>query len=127
MTGTKHLRYTDLVSVFNFQNRFQVISVKKYEKHQPMTQKTLTDLYQYFDDLFDQNASQDTLFASSYFRGFIAVEAVAFGDDSQLLSGKLYQQVLVKMRAAKTELSQQDRTIVENFYQKISCFFLSNQ
>jgi len=88
-----------------------------------MTTKTLTDLYHYFDSLFDQDASQDTLFASSYVRGFIAVEAVAFGDDNQLLSAELYQQVLTKMNAAKTELSPQDRTIVENFYQKIKVYF----
>jgi len=91
-----------------------------------MAQKTLTDLYHYFDGLFDQDASQDTLFASSYVRGFIAVEAVAFGDDSQILTTTLYQQVLAKMNVAKTELSPQDRAIVENFYLELNAFFSEN-
>jgi len=88
-----------------------------------MTQKTLTDLYHYFDNLFDQDASQDTLFASSYVRGFIAVEAVVFGGDTQILTSVLYQQVLEKMNAAKTELSPQDSVIVDNFYQTLRAFF----
>ncbi len=88
-----------------------------------MTQKTLTDLYHYFDSLFDQEVSQDTLFASSYVRGFIAVEAVNFGDDNQPLTQQLYQQVLAKITAAKSELSQQDQTIVTNFYDLLQSEF----
>ena len=77
---------------------------------------SLTDLYEYFDGLFDQNVDEDTLFASSYIRGFIAVEATAFGDDEQKLSTQLFNAVTDKMAQAKTELSPQDNAIVHNFW-----------
>ena len=77
---------------------------------------TLADLYYYFDNLFDENVNEDTLFASSYIRGFIAVEATAFGDDEQLLSASLLAAVSQKMKSAKTELSPQDNAIVQNFW-----------
>ena len=88
-----------------------------------MKSKTLTNLYQYFDNLFEEDASADTLFASSYVRGFIAVEAVKFGNDEQILTAQLYQQVSDKISAAKTELSPQDRVFVDNFYQQLVSFF----
>jgi len=89
-----------------------------------MTQKTLTDLYHYFDSLFDQEVSQDTLFASSYVRGFIAVEAVQFGDDNQTLTTELYQQITAKISTAKSELSPQDQTIVANFWRELQQNFV---
>jgi hypothetical protein len=88
-----------------------------------MTQKTLTDLYTFFDSLFEQDTSQDILFASSYVRGFIAVEAVTFGGDEQRLSPQLYQQVTAKIIAAKNELSPQDHVIVANFWQQLGEYF----
>jgi len=87
-----------------------------------MTAKTLTDLYQYFDSVLEQDEA-DILFASSYIRGFIALEAVAFGDDEQALSAELYQQVLTKMTSAKSELSPQDQIIVANFYLQLQHYF----
>ncbi|PCI60686.1 MAG: hypothetical protein COB35_08360 [Gammaproteobacteria bacterium] len=87
-----------------------------------MTAKILTDLYQYFDSILEQDDA-DILFASSYIRGFIAVEAVAFGDDEQVLSVELYQQVSDKMSAAKAELTPQDITIVVNFWQQLKDYF----
>jgi len=87
-----------------------------------MTVKTLTDLYHYFDCLLSQDDA-DILFASSYIRGFIAVEAVTFGDDGQVLSAELYQQVSDKMNAAKTELTPQDRLIVVDFWQSLRDYF----
>ncbi|MBL4909655.1 MAG: YfcL family protein [Alteromonadaceae bacterium] len=92
-----------------------------------MTSKTLTDLYTYFDSLLDQDASADTLFASSYVRGFIAVEAVGFGDDEQLLSPTLYQQVSAKMTAVKSELSPQDQMIIADFWQQLADYFNSKE
>jgi YfcL protein len=91
-----------------------------------MTSKTLTDLYDYFDHLFDQDTSADTLFASSYVRGFIAVAAVDFGDDSQVLSLSLYQMVSDNIQQAKTELSPQDSAIVAKFWQQLFSFFSAN-
>jgi len=88
-----------------------------------MTQKKLIDLYTYFDSLFDEDDNQDLLFASSYVRGFIAVAAVDFGDDEQVLSTALYQQVAEKIQQARTELSPQDRKIVNDFYQQLVVFF----
>jgi len=88
-----------------------------------MTQKKLIDLYTYFDSLFDEDDNQDLLFASSYVRGFIAVAAVEFGDDEQVLSSRLYQQVAEKIQQARTELSPQDRKIVNDFYQHLAIFF----
>ncbi len=90
-----------------------------------MTNKTLTDLYHYFDGLFAQDVSADTLFASSYIRGFIAVAAVNFGDDQQVLTAKLYQRVSDKMQQAKAELSAVDSVIVVEFWQQLSCYFRS--
>jgi hypothetical protein len=88
-----------------------------------MNKKTLTDLYCYFDQLVDQNSNQDTLFASSYVRGFMAVEAVNFGDDNQLLTTTLYHAVLEEMKRAKNELTPQDQAIVHNFYLTLAPYF----
>ena len=88
-----------------------------------MNQTTLTDLYYYFDQLVEQSNDQDTLFASSYIRGFIAVEAVHFGNDNQILTEQLYQKVLEKIKQAKNELTPQDQAIVQNFYSNLFTYF----
>lgn len=85
--------------------------------------KTLTNLYQYFDQLVENDVDADTLFASSYIRGFIAVEAVNFGDDNQILSSKLYHSITDKMHQAKTELTPQDGAIVGNFWLSLQANF----
>jgi len=93
-----------------------------------MKTKTLADLYQYFDQLVDgeieyQAQAQeplielaDVLFASSYIRGFVALEAVNFGDEQQLLSVTLADKVSDKLAEAKNELTPQDQQIVSNFW-----------
>lgn len=88
-----------------------------------MAKKKLVDLYQYFDQLVAQSNEQDILFASSYIRGFIALEAVNFGDENQLLTQQLYQIVSDKMKQAKSELTPQDQAIVQNFYIELKSYF----
>ncbi len=81
--------------------------------------KTLTileELYHYLDSLFEQDIDSDTLFASGYLRGFIALAATNFGDEQQTLTVQLIQAVSDKITAAKTELSPQDSVIVSNFW-----------
>ena len=77
---------------------------------------TLAQLYQYLDSLFEQDIDSDTLFASGYLRGFIALAATDFGDEQQLLTAQLIQEVSDKITAAKAELSPQDSVIVSNFW-----------
>ena len=88
-----------------------------------MPQKSLTDLYHYFDSLLAQN-NDDLIFASSYVRGFVAVEAVAFGDDEQVLSLALYQQLCEKIQLAESELTLADQALVKDFLQQIKLFFI---
>jgi len=77
---------------------------------------TLEQLYQYLDSLFEQDIDSDTLFASGYLRGFIALAATDFGDEQQVLTAQLIQEVSDKITAAKAELSPQDSVIVSNFW-----------
>jgi len=86
---------------------------------------TLAQLYQYLDNLFEQDIDSDTLFASGYLRGFIALAATDFGDEQQMLTKQLSQAVTDKIIAAKSELSPQDSVIVSNFWldlqEKLAC------
>ena len=77
---------------------------------------TLNDIYQYLDDLFEQDVDGDTLFASGYLRGFISLSATSFGDEQQLISSPLITLISDKLTQAKTELSPQDHAIVQNFW-----------
>lgn len=83
----------------------------------------LTSLYQHFDQLAENDADSDTLFASSYLRGFIALVASELGDESQPLSSALATLVEEKVAAAKTELTPQDRVIVDNYWQSLKAEF----
>ena len=85
--------------------------------------ETLAKLYQHFDDLADQDASSDILFASSYIRGFIGLSASEFGDEQQRLSLPLAENVSRKLHEARTELSPQDRIIVKGYWQSILIAF----
>jgi hypothetical protein len=76
----------------------------------------LKELYQYFDELVEQEADSDTLFASSYIRGFIALVAAQFGDENQKISAELCQCVSEELSKAKTELTPQDSAIVNNYW-----------
>jgi len=77
---------------------------------------TLSDLYQYLDSLFEQDVDSNTLFASSYLRGFISLSAMNFGDEEQLISTSLIDIISENLTNAKTELSPQDNVIVQNFW-----------
>ncbi|MDO6445611.1 YfcL family protein [Colwellia sp. 1_MG-2023] len=81
-----------------------------------MKVKNLEALYQYFDELVAQEADSDTLFASSYIRGFIALVAVQFGDEKQKISAELCDCVSEQLSKAKTELTPQDNAIVNNYW-----------
>lgn len=83
----------------------------------------LEQLYQYFDDLVSRDADSDTLFASSYLRGFIALAASQFGDEQQTLGAELVEDVSEKLAQARTELSPQDREIVQQFWQQLQTHF----
>ncbi|WP_440873833.1 YfcL family protein [Thalassotalea sp. PLHSN55] len=85
--------------------------------------KNLTDLYQHFDNIVEQDSDADDLFASSYIRGFVALVASEFGDESQPLSAKLSESVDKQLAQAKTELSPQDREIVQQFWLKLKQSF----
>jgi hypothetical protein len=78
--------------------------------------KTVIDFYQYLDDLFEQDADSDTLFAGSYLRGFFSLVATDFGDESQTISAELLKAVSEKLTQAKAELTPQDHAIVSNFW-----------
>jgi hypothetical protein len=80
------------------------------------TLTVLAQLYQYLDSLFEQDIDSDTLFASGYLRGLIALTATDFGDEQQPLTTPLIQAVSDKISAAKAELSPQDNVIVSNFW-----------
>lgn len=77
---------------------------------------TLSDLYQYFDGLFEQNVDSDILFASGYLRGVISSIAADSGDEQQVLSTLLIDKISIKLHEVKTELSPQDNAIVQNFW-----------
>ncbi|QOL25285.1 YfcL family protein [Thalassotalea sp. LPB0316] len=84
---------------------------------------TLTDLYQHFDELVFNDADPDTLFASSYIKGFIALEAVNFGDEQQTPSKALAEKVTQALINNKTELTPQDQTIVNNYWLSLQPIF----
>ncbi|MCJ8320401.1 MAG: YfcL family protein [Colwellia sp.] len=85
--------------------------------------ETLANLYQYFDELAEQDADSDILFASSYIRGFIGIAAGDFGDEQQTLSLPLAENVSGKLHEARTELTPQDRAIVNGYWQSIVIAF----
>jgi len=81
--------------------------------------KTLTivaDLYQYLDNLFEQDTDSDTLFSGGYLRGLFSLVATDFGDENQKLSSELLESVTIKLSESKAELSPQDYVIVTNFW-----------
>ena len=87
--------------------------------------KNITDLYQYLDDLCLKEDNDDELFASSYIRGFIALTASDFGDESQPLSVELANEIARKMKASRSELSPQDQQIIINYWETLKTYFLS--
>mgnify|MGYP001943241289 FL=1 len=91
----------------------------------PMEKNNISGLYQYLDSLFEQDVDSDTLFASSYVRGFISLAASDQGDEQQMITALLVDSISDKLAKAKIELSPQDQVIVQNFWlslqQKIDC------
>ncbi len=86
--------------------------------------ESITALYLYLDSLFDQDNSDDQLFASSYLRGFISISVIEFGDESQALSPALATSIDEKLQAARTELSPQDRQIVQDYWLELKEAFV---
>jgi len=89
-----------------------------------MTFENLTALYAYFDQLAEQDENDDLLFASSYVRSFIALNASLLGDESQALSSELARMVSENIIEAKNELSPQDQAIVNEYWQQIKLSFI---
>ena len=77
---------------------------------------SVNDIYQYLDNLFDENVDGDTLFASGYLRGFIALAAIHIGDEQEDISATFIEDISLKLANAKAELSPQDNVIVQNFW-----------
>ncbi|MBA6354855.1 MULTISPECIES: YfcL family protein [unclassified Colwellia] len=87
--------------------------------------ENIAALYLYLDNLFDKDNSDDQLFASSYLRGFISLSVIEFGDESQALSQELALSIDEKLQAARTELSPQDRKIVQDYWLDLKQSFVS--
>lgn len=85
--------------------------------------ENLTALYHYLDEQVAQDISADELFAGSYLRGFISLAGSEFGDESQALTQVLADNITEKLQAARTELSPQDRQIVQDYWQQLNTAF----
>jgi len=85
--------------------------------------ENLTALYHYLDEQVAQDVSADELFAGSYLRGFISLAGSEFGDESQALTQALADNISEKLQAARSELSPQDRQIVQDYWQHLNSAF----
>lgn len=85
--------------------------------------ENLAELYLYFDQLAEQDADSDVLFASSYIRGFIGLSASKFGNEQQALSPVLTEDVSAKLQQARAELTPQDRAIVNQYWRELISHF----
>lgn len=88
-----------------------------------MSIQNLTDLYQHFDDLCLKENNEDELFATSYIRGFIALSAGEYGDETQALSSELANEVSNKLQASRSELTPQDQQIITNYWEALKANF----
>ncbi len=88
-----------------------------------MSISNLSSFYEYLDNLCLKENNEDELFASSYIRGFIALSASDFGDESQPLSIALADQVSSQMKASRSELTPQDQQIIINYWQQLQAHF----
>ncbi len=88
-----------------------------------MNFENLTALYHYLDEQVSLDVSADELFAGSYLRGFISLACSEFGDESQILTQALAESINEKLTAARTELSPQDRQIVQDYWQHLQSAF----
>lgn len=85
--------------------------------------KNLAELYQYFDELAEQDAESDVLFSSSYIRGFIGLSASKFGDEQQPLSLALAEDVSESLQQSRAELTPSDRELVKQYWQEMLIHF----
>lgn len=85
--------------------------------------ENLAGLYQYFDQLAEQDANSDILFASSYIRGFIGLSASKFGDEQQVLNLALAEDINDQLHQARAELTPQDRAIVNQYWHELITHF----
>lgn len=84
----------------------------------------LADLYEHFDQLaMAEDTDPDLLFASSYIRGFLALAASEFGDEQQVLSPALADKVSKSINEARTELTPQDRVLVQDYWLALKANF----
>jgi hypothetical protein len=91
----------------------------------PLTEENVANivsLYQYFDDLVMQEADDDTLFASSYIRAFIGL-LVTEALEKQALTCELAEKIAEALLNAKSELTPQDRVIVNNYWLTLAPYF----
>lgn len=85
--------------------------------------ENLTALYHYLDEQVAQDVSADELFAGSYLRGFISLAGSEYGDESQALTPALATNISEKLHAARTELTPQDRQIVQAYWLELQTAF----
>ena len=85
--------------------------------------ENLTALYDYLDQQVAEDVSADELFAGSYLRGFISLAGSEYGDESQALTRVLADNISIKLQAARTELTPQDRQIVQDYWQHLQVAF----
>ncbi len=88
-----------------------------------MKLEDLNALYHYLDDLVTQDVSEDELFASSYIRGFISLASSKYGDETQLLTQQLSNDINEMIKKARTELTPQDREIVKQYWSMLDTNF----
>jgi hypothetical protein len=86
--------------------------------------ENLTALYQHFDDMAAAEADADALFATSYIRGFISLAACEFGDEQQALTKALARKISEQIHDARTELTPQDRAIVNQWWLQLQGLFV---
>ncbi|MBA6389268.1 YfcL family protein [Colwellia sp. BRX10-3] len=85
--------------------------------------ENLTALYHFLDEQVEQDVSADELFAGSYLRGFISLAGSEYGDESQPLTQALATNISEKLQAARTELTPQDRQIVQDYWLQLQIAF----
>lgn len=88
-----------------------------------MSIQTLNQLYQHFDELCLKEDNDDELFASSYIRGFIALSASQYGDETQTLTTEFADDISEKLAASRSELTPQDQQIVTNYWAELKTYF----
>lgn len=87
--------------------------------------KTLDDIYEYFDSLVEKDDA-DLMFVSSYLRGFITLASAELNSATDGLSPALVQDIDAKLTKAKSELNPNDRSLVSEFWLQLQQDFIVN-